>query len=176
MLVTIFNSHGDELESESISSSSGSSTLPLHSQEASNASGSSSLSQRRNNNHQRNQLHAFHHDHHSLILTCLLIAGALIVLPLGIIAHLYSNINLGSLKTNETMLSPQISISESTSMKNIMNTKTDSFDELSVVVQPQEVECYGSITLLSLQLKCEIFNRTFQSQIMSIEQLLHNPL
>lgn len=126
MLVTIFNSHGDELESESISSGSESSTLSLHSQEASNtsrqvrnSSRNSSRSQRRNN-HQRNQLHAFHHDHHSLILTGLLIAGALIVLPLGIIAHLYSNINLGSLKTNETMLSPQISISESTSMKNIV--------------------------------------------------------
>jgi len=171
-MFTIFNSQDDEFESESMPLSSGSSTQSIHSRQLSNAARqvrnssiknrNSSLS-RRNNNHQRNQLHLSHHDHHLLILAGLLIAGVLIVLPLGIISQMKSE----SMKMNETMLSPQICTSESCSIKNT-NTKTNSFDGLSttflmgsrqsitdnfVVVQLEEVECYGSITLLSLQVK-----------------------
>jgi len=177
-MFTIFHSHDDELESESQPLSSGSSTQSVHSQKISNSSRqarnsskkstNSTLSRRNHNPHGRNQLHPFHHDHHSMTLAGTLITGVvLIALLLGMISHLYAQDKSESMKMNETVLSPQMCTSESCSPKST-NARASSLDELSfaflmrsrqsiadnfVVVQPQEVECYGSMTFLSLQFK-----------------------
>ncbi len=173
MLMTIFNAHGEELESESLPLSSGSATQSVHSHKPSNSlhqsknssekSKNSSHRRRSDHHHQRNQL--YHERHSSLIIAGLLIVGILLIitLSLGMISHFYSHFNLG----NGTMFFPQMDISESCPMKDT-NPKTHNFDESSlsflrgskqsitdlfVAVQPEEVECYGSMTLFSLQIR-----------------------
>ena len=189
----IVHSQDDESESESLSLSSGSSTQSIYSQEVSNSlhqtkhpsrTNVNSSRSRRNSHHHRPQGQTIHYELHSMVFSGLLIAGILIALLLGVISHLYTQLNLESMKTNETMLSSQTGISES-SFRKPTDTKANSDGELPyallkgskqsiadnfVVVLPEEVKCQGSMTFFSLQI------RMFWESCMDPKQLFSNKL
>ncbi len=177
----------DEIESESLSLSSGSSTQQIQSGELSNSSHQqiernrnrsspnkkkSDLSGRRNDRHNMGQLSTSHQEYQFVISTGRLV---LLMILFGVFSYL-----------NETVFfSSHNGISESCSVKINADAQPKSFDSTSpqtlsffkiadnfVIVQPEEVKCYGWITFLSLQFKI-FWNSCINSEQLFSNEFLH---